>query len=71
MGRLVDVDDLVSAPQIAERCGLGHTETVYNWVTRYPAFPAAVWKAGRVRLWVWSEVRAWAIATGRLTDEAP
>jgi len=70
MGRRVDVDDLVTAGQIAERLGLAFAETVYNWVNRYPEFPDPVWHVGRIRLWLWSEVRAWAIATGRLSGDA-
>jgi len=66
MGRMVDVDDLVTASQIADWLGLAHAETVYNWVTRYPEFPEPAWRVGRARLWLWSEVRVWASATGRL-----
>ncbi len=66
MGRRVDVDDLVTAVQIAERLGLAYAETVYNWINRYPDFPSPVWTDGRSRLWLWPEVAAWARATGRL-----
>ena len=66
MGRRVDVDDLVTAGQIAERLDLAFAETVYNWVNRYPEFPDPAWHVGRIRLWLWTEVRAWAAATDRL-----
>lgn len=70
MGRHVDVDDLVTSGHIAERLGIAHAETVSNWVVRYPDFPAPVWKADRIRLWLWSEVRAWAATTDRLPPGA-
>jgi len=67
MGRLVDVEDLVTAQQIADRFGVAQVQTVYNWERRYPAFPLPAWKIGRWRLWLWSEVEAW----GRVTDRLP
>lgn len=66
MGRRVDIDDLVAAQQIAERLGLAYVQTVYNWIDRYPDFPAPAWTHGRIRLWLWPEVAAWARETGRL-----
>jgi predicted DNA-binding transcriptional regulator AlpA len=66
MGRHVDVDDLVTAQTIAARLGLAYHQTVYNWASRHEEFPTPVWAEGRWRLWLWSEVRAWAAATNRL-----
>jgi len=66
MGRQVDVDDLVTSGQIAERLGIAFSETVSNWMTRYPDFPRPVWQVDRFRLWLWSEVRSWAVDTDRL-----
>jgi len=70
MGRRVDLEDLVAAQQIAERFGLAQVQSVYNWLTRYPDFPEPVWQLGRLRLWLWPEVRAWGIATGRLSERS-
>lgn len=70
MGRTIDTDDLVAPPQIAERLGLAFTQTVHNWIARYPDFPAPVWEYGRIRLWLWSEVQSWCQATGRLRPDA-
>jgi len=68
MGRQVDVEDLVLLQDIAERLGLAHYQTAHKWRTRYPDFPAPVREWGRIRIWSWSDVEAWARATGRLTD---
>jgi predicted DNA-binding transcriptional regulator AlpA len=66
VGRRVDVDALVGAPDIAERLGVAHTETVHNWIRRYADFPQPVAIVSGVRVWNWPDVRAWAKRTGRL-----
>lgn len=65
----IDPGDLVNAAQVAERLGLSHRESVSTYVKRYGDFPAPIYQHGKMRLWLWSEVRAWAIATGRLAED--
>lgn len=61
---MVDVDDLVSASQIAERAGVG-ASAVVNWSNRHVTFPAPVRDEPRSRLWLWSEVQVWLGASRR------
>ena len=64
MAVMVDVDDLVSAGQIAERAGVT-VAAVSNWSARNVSFPAPVRDECRSRLWLWSEVQVWLGATRR------
>ncbi|WCO66247.1 hypothetical protein PO878_17230 [Iamia majanohamensis] len=66
MGRMVDAGDLVDAVLIAERLGLSHSQNVHKLRERHEDFPAPVATLGRLRIWLWSEIEAWARATGRL-----
>lgn len=66
----IDPKDLVNSAQIAERLSLKHSESVHTWRRRYPDFPGPVYEHGQVMLWLWSEVRAWAVSTGRLDAAA-
>lgn len=66
VGRQVDADDLVGAGEIADRLGLAHVPSVHNLVRRHADFPKPVALVGQNRIWVWSDVEAWAKATGRL-----
>jgi hypothetical protein len=66
MGRTVDLDDLVSAAEIAERFGVRRPQVVHDWVRRHEGFPEPVYRRDRVRLWLWPEVAAWGKTTGRL-----
>ncbi|HMJ76157.1 MAG TPA: hypothetical protein VK507_09295 [Iamia sp.] len=67
MGRQVDLDDLVDTLAIADRLGMSDTTAVLNLVRRHPEFPRPVAHfGGRVRVWLWPDVEAWAKATGRL-----
>jgi predicted DNA-binding transcriptional regulator AlpA len=52
------VDALVGAPDIAERLGLSHPETVHNWIKRDPDFPKPVAAVSGVRAWNWPDVKA-------------
>ena len=63
VGRLIDVDHLVSAIHIAERLGCARP-TVYSWIDTDPAFPAPVFTSAGpvsrgVRLWYWPDVEEW------------
>jgi hypothetical protein len=64
VSRLVDVDDLMTAGEIAALIGV-RPSAVSNWQRRYPGFPAPVrtWadkgRTGRRALWLKPEVLAW------------
>ena len=63
LGRLIDVDNLVSAIHIAERLGCARP-TVYSWIDSDPAFPTPVFTSAGpvsrgVRLWYWPDVEDW------------
>jgi len=66
VGRKVDVDDLVGAAEIAERLGVARSQTIHVWRSRYPDFPKPVVQLQQALVFSWSEVQAWAAATGRL-----
>ncbi len=66
MGRMVDVDDLVGAAEIAARLGLAQVQTVHNWRRRYEAFPAPIAHLRQALIWSWEEIEDWARTTGRL-----
>jgi predicted DNA-binding transcriptional regulator AlpA len=69
MGRKVDVNDLVGAAEIADRLGLAHVQTVHTLRRRHLDFPEPVAHLKRALVWSWSDVSAWAHATGRLDIE--
>ncbi len=61
MGRTVDVDNLVSAAEVAEILGLSHHNSVTTYYKRYDNFPAPVVNKsnGRIRLWDKKDIQAW------------
>ncbi len=61
MGRSVDVDNLVSAAEVAEILGLSHHNSVTTYYRRYPDFPKPVVNKsnGRIRLWDRKEIHEW------------
>lgn len=61
MGRLVDVEDLIDAHEVAALLGLAHPNTVHQYQRRYPDMPRPVLDRGglRARLWLKSEITAW------------
>jgi transposase-like protein len=65
MGRKLDADDLVGAAEIAERLGVAQVQTVHTWRRRYEDFPEPVARLKQALIWSWSDVSAWAVATGR------
>jgi len=69
MGRLVDVDDLVDARDVAAILGLAHRNTVSEYQGLYADMPRPVIDLGRGRpkLWLRSEVTRWA-STHQHTD---
>ncbi len=60
----VDVDDLVTPSEIAERAGVT-AAAVSNWSARDVTFPSPVKDTSRCRIWLWSEVQLWLRVTGR------
>ncbi len=61
MGRLVDVDDLVDARDVATILGLKQSTSVFVYMDRYPEMPRPVVDRGanRVRLWLRSDMETW------------
>lgn len=61
MGRLVDVDDLADAHDVAELLGLAQPNSVHLYQRRYSDMPRPVLDRGgrRARLWLRSEVVNW------------
>jgi hypothetical protein len=66
MVRLVDVDDLVSASEIAIRLSMRRPGVVHDWRRRYVDFPHPIARLALGYVWAWPDVAAWARATGRL-----
>jgi predicted DNA-binding transcriptional regulator AlpA len=58
--------ELVDSRTIAERLGLAHPESVHTLRYRDPSFPEPVQRVGQSFAWRWSDVRKWAVKTGRL-----
>lgn len=69
MGRVVDLDDLLDAVDVAAIIGVAEPKVVGIYRKRYADFPAPVWtsRGGRCVLWLRSEIVHWARATGRLS----
>lgn len=64
-GRMVRVDDLVGTVEIAQRLGVADHNVVNTWRRRHPTFPAPLTTLRHGRIWSWTEIEAWARATGR------
>ena len=64
----VPPDQLVGAHEIAERLGLSHAQSVHTLRKRHADFPQPVATLKTALIWDWSDVEAWAKATGRLGD---
>jgi predicted DNA-binding transcriptional regulator AlpA len=67
MGRKVDVDDLADAHDVAVILGLAQHTSVYLYLRRYPDMPRPVYEpeGRRARLWLKSEISAWAAQRNR------
>jgi hypothetical protein len=63
MGRLVDLDDLVSARIVVARLGWRRVQRLHTARERY-GFPEPVKTLSRTLLWLWPDVRDWAIGEG-------
>jgi len=68
MGRKVDIDDLIDVNGVAAILGLSHRNSVTTYLRRYPDMPRPIvdTPTSRIRLWLRSEVEAWARKSGRL-----
>lgn len=62
----MDMDDLVSAPEIAKRLGSERTSYVHDLRRRHEDFPKPIRKMGSSWMWSWPAVEKWAKKTGRL-----
>jgi len=67
VSRMVDLNDLVTAKDIAAHLGFAGPQVVHNWVKREVGFPEPVFVVGLIRLWLWSEVEPWLKETGKIT----
>jgi len=67
MAPKVNTEDLVGAAEVARILGLAHHNSVTTYLRRYPDFPRPVvdLSESRIRLWLRSDIAAWARATGR------
>lgn len=61
MGRHVDVEDLLSAAEVAEALGFSARQVVSIYARRYDSFPrpAVVKSNGRTQLWAREDVEEW------------
>jgi hypothetical protein len=61
MGRSVDIEDLVSAAEVAEILGLAHHNSVTTYLHRYSDFPRPIIEKsnGRIRLWDRMDIHRW------------
>jgi predicted DNA-binding transcriptional regulator AlpA len=64
----VNTEDLIDAQGVADLLGLAQRTAVSVYQSRYPDMPkpVVVLASGRTRLWLRSEVLAWARNTGRI-----
>lgn len=67
--RRLPASDLVGTQEIADRLGLSHSESVHNLRRRHPDFPKPFAELGAAMIWSWTDVKEWAISTGRLSAE--
>jgi predicted DNA-binding transcriptional regulator AlpA len=67
--KLVDPNELIDATEVAELLGLSHRTSVSVYQARYPDMPRPVVERGprRLKLWVRSDIVAWATGVGRRT----
>jgi predicted DNA-binding transcriptional regulator AlpA len=65
--RLVDPDELIDATEVAELLGLSRRTSVSVYQRRYPDMPKPIVERGprRLKLWLRSEIEAWARSSGR------
>lgn len=61
MSRMIDIEDLIDAHEVARVLGLSHRHTVSLYQRRYSDMPRPVVDlgAGRCKMWLRSEIIAW------------
>jgi glutathione-regulated potassium-efflux system ancillary protein KefG len=61
VGRMVDVEELIDARQVARILGLKQATSVFVYLERYPSMPRPVVDRGdnRAKLWVRGDVEEW------------
>jgi hypothetical protein len=69
VARRIDPNDLIDAAGVAELLGLASRSVVSVYRGRYSDFPPPAVERGQCRLWLRSDIEAWANATGRATDD--
>jgi hypothetical protein len=62
----IEGDEMVDAPEIAERLGLKSSRQVLDLRVHRLGFPDPVGRQGRKLMWSWTQVDAW--ATSSLTS---
>jgi predicted DNA-binding transcriptional regulator AlpA len=69
----IDTDDLLDTQGVAEILGLSHRNTVLQYQARYDDMPRPVFDLGkgRVKLWLRSEITAWAKQQARRRPGRP
>ena len=66
VGELIDPAELVGAHEIAERLNVKRPQVIHSWRQRHEDFPEPVATLKTALIWDWSQIEAWARATGRL-----
>jgi len=61
----VDISDLVSAVEVAERLGLPRSQIVHGWARRYSDLPKPIAELAIGKIWVWPDIENWALAENR------
>lgn len=64
MGRTVDLDDLVSSGIVAARLGFRRIQLLHDRMKRDPDCPRPIRYISRTAIWLWPEVREWALNAG-------
>lgn len=61
MGRNIDVDDLLSATEVAKLLGFSMRQVVSTYARRYESFPrpAVVKSNGHTQLWAREDIEEW------------
>lgn len=61
MGRMVDLDDLISVGEVADLLGLAQKNSVTTYLRRYDDFPAPAieFAEGKCRAWVREDIEHW------------
>jgi hypothetical protein len=64
MGRMVDLDDLVSSGIVAARLGFRRIQLLHDRMKRDPDCPRPIRYISRTAIWHWPDVREWALNVG-------